>query len=162
MKKLLQLFALLMVMRIAFVVAGCSNGNSNSTDDNTTTQEASSSDDSSSTTTVTDIFTGTFTGSIVVQSENPWASSQTLYITVTAASNSYNVKAWTNEEKTGASLYTYTGTYTITGNTVSGSGSGSEVNEHTMAGTTTDNGTTWSLSLELSSGETATGTITKQ
>ena len=136
MKKLLQILTSLLVLFLVTAFIGCKDPNTSNNDD-----------------TPPNIFAGTYTGSIYTTSYG----GQTKYITVVATSSSYTIDEWGNENKLGNPDTTSTGTYTVSENTISGSGE-----YHTMTGTTSDNGATWSLTIETTDPVTLTGTITKQ
>ena len=135
MKQFSKLLASLALLTLLLAFVGCSNSSSsdNNSGDSTDTNE-----------TIT--FAGTYAGAIT-------GNNTTLYITVIATETNYTTKMWTSSAKSGDPNQTVTGTYTVTGNTINCTG-----NDHTMTGTTTDDGATWSISVSTG----FTGTITKQ
>lgn len=99
-------------------------------------------------------FSGTYAGSI---SGTARGSSVTFYCTCVGTANSYTMKGWKNSAKTGEPNLNSTGTFTISGNTLSGKGS-----DHTLSGTSTDGGATWSFTVTVPGVGTFTGTFSKQ
>ena len=135
MKKTLKIVLALAAMSLAFVFAACNNNSSDSSN------PAS--------------FSGTYTGSISLSDATK--GSMTLYCTVVGTGNNYTVKAWKNQAKTGEANINSPGTFTISGNTFSGKGS-----DHSISGTTTDGGATWSFTVTVPDVGTFTGTVSKQ
>ena len=142
MKKTLKIVLALAAMSLAFVFAACNNNSSDSSNQSTPPAASTAS------------FSGTYTGSISGETKG---SSLTLYCTVVGTGNNYTVKAWKNQAKTGEANIDSPGTFTISGNTFSGSGT-----DHSISGTTTDGGATWSFTVTVPDVGTFTGTVSKQ
>ena len=81
----------------------------------------------------------------------------TFYCTCVGTGNSYTMKGWKSAAKTGEPNLNSSGTFTISGNTFSGSGT-----DHSISGTTTDGGATWSFTVIVPDVGTFTGTVSKQ
>lgn len=140
MKKTLKIVLALAAMSLAFVFAACNNNSSDSSNQSTPPAASTAS------------FSGTYTGSISLS-----GGSMTLYCTVVGTGNNYTFKAWKNQAKTGEANINSSGTFTISGNTSSGKGS-----DHTLSGTSTDGGATWSFTVIVPDVGTFTGTVSKQ
>ncbi|MBR5965693.1 MAG: hypothetical protein IK015_06220 [Treponema sp.] len=142
MKKTLKIVLALAAMSLAFVFAACNNNSSDSSNQSTPPAASTAS------------FSGTYTGSISGEASG---SSVTFYCTCVGTANSYTMKGWKNSAKTGEANINSSGTFTISGNTFSGSGT-----DHSISGTTTDGGATWSLTVTVPGTGTFTGTFSKQ
>ena len=143
MKKTLKIVLALAAMSLAFVFAACNNNSSDSSNQSTPPAASTAS------------FSGTYTGSISLSGATK--GSMTLYCTVVGTGNNSTVKAWKNQAKTGEANINSPGTFTISGNTFSGSGT-----DHSISGTTTDGGATWSFTVIVPDVGTFTGTVSKQ
>lgn len=148
MKKTLKIVLALAAMSLAFAFTACNNSSDNSA---ALMALASATNAAASTTS----FSGTYTGSISLSDATK--GSMTLYCTVVGTGNNYTVKAWKNQAKTGEANINSPGTFTISGNTFSGKGS-----DHSISGTTTDGGATWSFTVTVPDVGTFTGTVSKQ
>ena len=134
MKKGLTYVLAFAAISFAFIFAACSNSSNSS--GSSGSQKA--------------IFTGTYTGSVVHQ------NGTRLYCTVVGTGSSYNAKFWTDSSESNTPVMEGNGTYTIRGNALSGSGS-----DHTIAGTSTDGGTSWAFTVNVPGTGTFIGTISK-
>lgn len=140
MKKTLKIVLALAAMSLAFAFTACNNSS-----DNSAALMALAS---------TTSFAGTYTGSISGEAKG---SSVTFYCAIVATTNSYTLQGWRTQAKTGEPNLNSSGTFTISGNTLSGSGS-----DHTLSGTSTDGGATWSFTAIVPGTGTFTGTFSKQ
>ncbi|MCR5045142.1 MAG: hypothetical protein K6A42_01025 [Treponema sp.] len=144
MKKTLKIVLALAAMSLAFAFSACKN----TSDDSAALLALASATNAAASTT-------TYTGSISGIVDN--GASRTFYCTFVATTNSYTLKGWINSAKTGEPNINSTGTFTISGNTLSGIGS-----DHTLSGTSTDGGATWSFTAIVPGTGTFTGTFSKQ
>lgn len=147
MKKTLKIVLALAAMSLAFAFTACNNSSDNSA---ALMALASATNAAASTTS----FAGTYTGSISGEAKG---SSVTFYCAIVATTNSYTLQGWRTQAKTGEPNLNSSGTFTISGNTLSGSGS-----DHTLSGTSTDGGATWSFTATVPGTGTFTGTFSKQ
>lgn len=147
MKKTLKIVLALAAMSLAFAFTACNNSS-----DNSAALLALASATNAAAPTAS--FSGTYAGSITGTAKG---SSVTFYCTCVGTGNSYTMKGWKSAAKTGEPNLNSSGTFTISGNTFSGKGS-----DHTLSGTSTDGGATWSFTAIVTGVGTFTGTFSKQ
>ena len=137
---------------VAITTGGTTNTGTTTNPGTTTTPGTTTNPGGGSGATAT--FSGTYKGTV---SNSMYG---TLNVTLTASDGSYTVLV----SKGNSSTETKTGTYTVTGNNLSGG----KANDHRLTGTTSDGGNTWSITLVHNLGgnftatSTLTGTLTKQ